>query len=150
MATLVIFCCFTLRPHRTTSKTQDFYTQCSLIFHKIKDGIFALGNATCHYKYLWNRKKQTTPSYSCIALLLPVSFRCLLVHRSSTSCTLCPMFLAPTIPDKMAFSTSGVHHAPMSILWASVCVQYVHFGYTKISTGNHQLFQRYLLSTIPW
>ena len=82
-------------------------------FLDIKAGIFTSGNATCHYKYLWNRKKQTPPSY--IALLLPVSFHCLLVHRSSTSCTLCPKFLAPTIPDTTAFSSSGVHHVPRSI-----------------------------------
>ena len=29
----------------------------------LKAGIFASGNATCHYKYLWNRKRQTSPYY---------------------------------------------------------------------------------------
>ena len=43
-----------------------------------------------------------------------MSFHCLLVHRSSTSCTLCPRFLAPTIPDTTAFSTSGVHQLPLA------------------------------------
>ena len=61
-------------------------------------------------------KSRHLPPTSYTAMLLPVSFHCLLVHRSSTSCTLCPMFLAPTIPDKTAFSTSGVH------CWTS-CVQ---------------------------
>ena len=69
MATLVIFCCFTL---------QLFVPLTFPNFNDIKSGIFTSGNATCHYKYFWNRKKQTTPSY--IALLLPVSFHCLLVH----------------------------------------------------------------------
>lgn len=94
---------------------------------KTKGGIFVSGNATCHYKYLWNRKKQTPPSCigtaatsvfplpvgpppSYAALLLPVSFHCLLVHRSSTRCTLYPKFLVPSIPDTTAFSTSGVHN----------------------------------------
>ena len=26
-------------------------------------GIFVSGNATCHYKYLWNRKRQAPPYY---------------------------------------------------------------------------------------
>ena len=34
-----------------------------LLVENSKDGIFASGNATCHYKYLWNRKRQTSPYY---------------------------------------------------------------------------------------
>lgn len=56
---LVIFCCFTLRLNVPCCLTYS-HSHISMTF---KAGIFASGNATCHYKYLWNRKRQTSPYY---------------------------------------------------------------------------------------
>ena len=42
-------------------------------------------------------KGRHLPTTSYTAMLLPVSFHCLLVHRSSTCCTLYPKFLVPSI-----------------------------------------------------
>ena len=74
-------------------------------------------------------KGRHLPTTSYTVMLLPVSFHCLLVHRSSTSYTLCPKFLAPSIPDKTAFSTSGAHffYLPMGI--ARSCL---HIGWILV------------------
>lgn len=139
-----------------------------------KDGISALGkasgNATCHYKYLWIRKKQTPPSYllHCHAATsvfpLPVGPPIQLHPLSKVPCA------NHTMPFNQFLFLLRLHRIWVVefYIWYSTYVLMVfssveqmgeksllQFGRIEgfrrcFGTGSHQLFQQYLFSTIPW
>lgn len=85
----VIFCCFTLKLSHSRISTTLLPLKLVSLHLEMQLVITSTTSGTEISRHL------LTTSYT--VMLLPVSFRCLLVHRSSTRCTLCPMFLAPTI-----------------------------------------------------